>query len=123
MVRLSLPHPHRRFLTFRTGLSGGLIGTSTLWNTAPFQLRSNMEERRRFEQYLTHNQLNIDHILERLVDMKLENEKQARRQGFPATQDGDNDYEDEIREAEADCEAKWGAGNYFCNQFVDTLIM
>lgn len=94
----------------------------TLWNSSPLHIRSNTEEKRRFEQYIHHNHYTIDQILERLVDLKLHNEKEARRQGFPGGEDEDQDYGEEIGEALAECDAKWGPGNWFCDRFVDTLI-
>jgi len=107
----------------RNALSGGHMNANTLWNSSPLHIRSNVDERRRFEQYIQHNRLTIDQVLERLVDHKLQNEKDARRQGFPGGEIEGGDYEEEIREAEAECDAKWGAENYFCNEFVDTLIV
>ncbi len=102
-------------------LSNDVRRANTLWNACPFLLRSNVEEARRFQLYLHSKEMSIDQVLEGLVDLKLHNEKRAIAQRFPPNEDGA--YDDDVREAEAECEAKWGADNYFCDDFVNTLIM
>ena len=92
-----------------------------LWSTCSFNVRSNLTEQRRFEAYVAERNITADAILEGIAGMRLTTEKQAARKQFPPGDAAEEEYDDKIRDAYAQCDRKWGADSYFCDEYVRLL--
>ncbi|KAG8904687.1 hypothetical protein FRB99_001328 [Tulasnella sp. 403] len=107
----------------RNALSGGNIVARTLWGSCPVSLRNNEEELSRFDRYLSDQNLSMDQVLERLADIKLHNEKDANRNRFPGEGEEDaQEFAEQWREADAECDRKWGPDSFWCDDSVQALI-